>query len=118
MRRGIHTLLFGLMTVLNGTVMLIGPGLHSLPGCGHGMVASRDEGSSDEGFHVVSGDGISVASCPICDYLAQGQVAAEMALAATTIVSAPALPIRIPIPSGFHTPRRSRPRAPPLLAKV
>jgi hypothetical protein len=112
-RRGFHTLLFGLMAVLNGTVMLIGPGLHGLPGCGHGAVASRAEGPVDDGLGVASGPGASGESCPICEYLTQGQVVAERVLISRPVASAPCVPILFPSPPDLRTQRTFGCRAPP-----
>jgi hypothetical protein len=95
-RRGLSTLLIGLMTVLNGTVMLLGPGVHALPGCGHHAVATRGLCVVD-GLSVVSG-GDNTSPCPICEYLAQGQVVAERAsvvaadFSTLSILSLPCIP--------------------------
>jgi hypothetical protein len=71
--------LIGLMIVL---VMLVGPGLHALPGCGHAEAAIRADRPAHDGPQVEVGVGDGVSSCPVCDYLAQGQVVAERSLIA------------------------------------
>jgi len=118
MRLGFHSFVLTLMTVLNGTIMLIGPGLHSLPGCEYGAVERRDAGSGDDGFHMESGEGVSVASCLVCEYLAQAQVAAERVLTATTTVLVSSVPAPTPTISDLQTPRILRLRAPPVLVRV
>src|SRR4051794_21608822 len=102
-RRGFRTLLFGLVIVLNGTVMLIGPGHHGLPGCRHGAVASRAEGPVDVGLGIASDPGSSGESCPVCEYLTQGQVVAERVLISTPVASTPCVPILFPSPPDLRT---------------
>jgi hypothetical protein len=74
-RHSLSTLLVGLVTVLSGTVLALGPGLHALPGCGHHAIASQ-AARGDDGLRVVSGED-TASACPICEYLAHGKVVAE-----------------------------------------
>jgi hypothetical protein len=117
-RRCLHNLLFGLVTVVNGAVMLIGPGLHGLPGCGHGAVASRPVGPADDAPRVVSGGGASATICPVCEYLAQGQVVAERALIARPILSATSGPVLPSTPPELRAARALGCRAPPALERL
>jgi hypothetical protein len=118
LRRGCHTLLFSLLIVPNGTVMVIGPGLHGLPGCEHGAVAGRAEGPVDDGLRVVSDEGSSAASCPLCEYLAQGQVVAERDFIATPVASASCAPILSQSPPDLRPRRTFGRRAPPAVEWV
>jgi hypothetical protein len=113
-RRVLPTLLIGLMTVLNGTVMLLGPGLHGLLGCGHDTVASRSVCSVGGGLRVESGGDDQASSCPVCEYLAQGQVVAERALIAAPTLSAPPIAILSSISPDLRPRRRFGCRAPPV----
>jgi hypothetical protein len=75
LRRSLSTLLIGLTTVLNGMVVVLGPGLHALPGFGHHAIANCAI-RVDDGLRVASGDD-NASRCPICEYLTQGKVVAE-----------------------------------------
>jgi hypothetical protein len=110
-RRGLCTFLIGLMTVLNGTVMLLGPGLHAIPGCVHHAVASR-AARVDDGLRVAFG-GDNVSTCPICEYLAQGQVVAERAHVVVPNSSTPSIPALPSIPPDLRPRRTFGCRAPP-----
>jgi hypothetical protein len=112
-RRGLPSLLIGLMTVLNGTVMLLGPGLHGLPGCGHHTVAIRAAGSVDDGLRVASGRGDHASPCPVCEYLAQGQVVAGRALTAAPDRSSPAVTVLSFLSPDLRPQRAFGCRAPP-----
>jgi hypothetical protein len=117
-RRGIPSLLIGLVTLLNGTVMLLGPGLHGLPGCGHGAIANRAAGTVDEGLGVVSDDCTSAESCPLCDYLTQGQVVVDRVLLATSEASAFTAPVPAPPTPHLRPSRTFGCRAPPAFERV
>jgi hypothetical protein len=86
-RRGIPSLLIGFVTLLNGTVMLLGPGLHGLPGWGHCAVAGRVEESTDHGPHFADAKDSSEAHCPVCEFLAHGQLPTEPVSVSTTVRS-------------------------------
>src|SRR5438046_329446 len=107
------SLLIGLITVLNGTVMLLGPGLHGLPGCGHHAVAIRRAGSVDDGLRVASGRGDEASPCPACEYLAQGQVVAGGALIVAPDLSAPAVTVLSSVSPDLRPQRTFGCRAPP-----
>ena len=117
-RRGFFTLLFGLVTVLNSTIMLIGPGLHALPACGHGAFADRPVGPVDDGLRVESDGDSSAASCPVCEYLTQGQVVSERVLIATPVASASCVPILSHSSPELRPQRTSGCRAPPADERV
>jgi hypothetical protein len=112
-RRGFSTLLIGLMTFLNGTVMLLGPGLHGLTGCGHQMVADQPVRSLDNCLQVVSCGVAQASSCPVCDYLAQGQVVAEKVIITSRAGSVPSVAVRSSIPPEIRPQRTLGCRAPP-----
>jgi hypothetical protein len=110
-RRGISQFLIGLMIVLNGTVIVLGPGLHAFSACGHHAVATTATGA-DDGLRVaVSGDDAS--TCPVCDYLAQGQVVAERAHAVASSLSTPSILSLPAISAGLRPWRTFGCRAPP-----
>ena len=111
-RRSLSTFLIGLLTVLNGTVMLVGPGLHALPGCGHHGVASRAARPVDVGLRIASG-GDNASTCPICEYLAQGQVVAERVHVVALNRSTPSIPALPSIPPDLRPRRTFGCRAPP-----
>ncbi len=111
-RRSLSTFLIGLLTVLNGTVMLLGPGLHGLPGCGHHAVASRAARPVDDGLGMASGGG-NASTCLICEYLAQGQVIAEKAHVVASNLSTPSIPTLPSIPPDLRPRRTFGCRAPP-----
>src|SRR3954454_10309668 len=90
-RRGLPSLLFGLITVLNGTVMLLGPGLHGLPGCGHHAASIGPAGRVDDDPGVSSDRGDDAPPCPVCESLAQGQVVAGGGAIAAPRPSSPAV---------------------------
>jgi hypothetical protein len=112
LRRSLSTLLIGLMTALNGAVVVLGPALHALPGCGHHAIASR-AARGDDGLRVTSG-GDNAAMCPICEYLAQGQVVAERAYVVAPILSTPSIPALPSIPPDLRPRRAFTCRAPPV----
>jgi hypothetical protein len=89
-RRSLYTLLIGLMTVLNGTVMLLGPGLNTLPGFGHHAVATRGL-RVDDGLEVASGID-SALTWPIREYLARGNAVAEKVYVVISNSSSPSIP--------------------------
>ena len=101
--RKLHTFLLGLMAVLIGTVIVLGPGLHALPGFGHQAVANRAI-PVDGGLRVTAGDD-DASACAICDYLTQGKLVAErvhvVAPHSTTPTIAP-LPCILPDLSTRH----------------
>ena len=112
-RRGLSTLLIGLMTFLNGTVMLLGPGLHSLTGCGHQMVADQTVRSLDDCLLVVSCRVDQASPCPVCEYLAQGQVVAEKVFVASRAGSVPSVTVLSSIFPEIRPQRTLGCRAPP-----
>jgi hypothetical protein len=112
-RRGLPSLLIGLIIVLNGTVMLLGPGLHGLPGCGHHAVAIGTARLVDHGPRVSSHSGDHASPCPVCEYLAQGQVVAGRALIAAPGQSALDVTILSSITPDLRPQRTLACRAPP-----
>jgi hypothetical protein len=117
-RRGLSTLLIGLMTFLNGTVMLLGPGLHGLTGCGHQMVADRTVHSLDDCLKVASCRVDQASPCPVCEYLAQAQVVAEKVVIASRAASVPAVTVLSPISAEIRPQRTLGCRAPPSDSQV
>jgi hypothetical protein len=99
-----------MMTVL---VLLSGPGLHALPGCGHARAAVRAERPAHDGPQVEDGVGDRASTCLVCDYLAQGQVVAGRAFfAGPARASAPAAMLA-PSDHGLQPWRSFGCRAPP-----
>lgn len=79
MTRQVRNLLLGALIALHATVTLCGPGLHALPGWSHGTgltPLARNDHSHGPGpsSHQASDD------CPVCQFLAQGQLAAELGI--------------------------------------
>jgi len=101
------------MTVLNGTVMVLGPGLHALPGCGHHAIAGQaDHTDENDDLRIVSGEK-SAASCAICEHLTQSKMFAERVHVVAFISSVRSTS---PLPSILHNTKPQRAygsRAPP-----
>jgi hypothetical protein len=111
LRRSLSTFLIGLIAVLNGMVVVLGPGLHALPGFGHHAIANCAI-RVDDGLRVASG-GDNAATCPICEYLAQGQVVAERAYVVAPNLSTHSIPALPSIPPDLRPRRAFTCRAPP-----
>jgi hypothetical protein len=112
-RRGFSTLLIGLAMVLNGTVMLLGPGLHGLTGCGHPMFADQAVRSPDDGLQVAPRSDDGASSCPVCEYLAQGQMVAERVVFGSPGELPPSVAVLSPISGDIRPQRTPDCRAPP-----
>jgi hypothetical protein len=114
--RSLHTFLIGLTIVLNGTVVLLGPGLHALPGFEHHVGPNRAV-RVDDGLLVASGED-NASTCPICEYLAQGTVAVERAHVVAMNLSTPFIPALPAIPADARSLRTFGCRAPPVAHTV
>jgi len=108
---GKHLLLAAILTVY-GVVTVSGPGLHALPGQGHGPIRL----ASDHGTLPVHGDQDAAAAhdCSICHFHAQGQIATDphFALCVDVLGIIPANDP--PLLLSLSIARPSIPRAPPL----
>jgi hypothetical protein len=107
-RRARHFLLASLIA-LYGTMTVGGPTLHALPGGGDVKVGTpaHDEGGSDRPTS-------SQHDCPICHFLAQGQLAVDSThvLSMDVVLIKPADDLPLIFPAAVDRP--SGPRAPPL----
>jgi hypothetical protein len=56
-------------------IALSGPALHALPGFGHGSAEAFTENAGTPEFSIQ--DGGSAHDCPVCHFLAQGQLLAK-----------------------------------------
>jgi Protein of unknown function (DUF2946) len=113
MRRRVHRILLATVLALYGAVTLSGPALHQLPGSDHGGTTFN---SGHGGKESPSDTGKKAAhDCPICHFLAQGQI--DLSAAPGMLIDVarmrPASQTRLVFPT---TPvRPSSPRAPPLV---
>jgi hypothetical protein len=112
-RRGFSTLLIGLATVLNATLMLLGPGLHGLTGCGQPTFANQTVRSLDEGLQITPCGDDRASSCPVCEYLAHGQVVAERVVIASSTGLSPSGTVLSSISPDIRPRRTLGCRAPP-----
>src|SRR5260370_17696329 len=97
MPRSLRQTLVALLIALHAAVTLCGPGLHALPGWGH-----------DSGLHPLAktdhshGPGKSSHEakdeCPVCQFLAQGQLSSNCVGGESTWVVGDALPPVAPLP--------------------
>jgi hypothetical protein len=112
MRRRAHQILLATLLTLYGGVTTIGPALHDLLGSSHSLAKlSPDHGKAPAQS---KGQGQTTHDCPICHFLAQGQLDADphgdMLIDVVRIRPANQSPLFFP-PA---IDRPSSPRAPPL----
>jgi hypothetical protein len=110
-RRSLYSLLIGLVSVLNGTALLLGPGLHALPGFRHHEVANR-AARVDDRLCVSSGNE-NGSTCPICEYLAKGKVVTETVHFVRPNTSTPSIPALPSVSPDLRPQRACCSRAPP-----
>jgi hypothetical protein len=108
MRRRARQILLASLIALYGAMTVGGPALHALPGVGHAKGGtSADVDGSDRPTS-------SHHDCPICHFLAQGQLAAD----STHVLSIDVVRIKptddLPLTFPAAVDRPSGPRAPPL----
>lgn len=111
MRQITRTIILVSLLALFGAVSLGGPGLHTLQGCGHSATVGADGGdASATGLvpHSLSPD-----HCPICQFLAQGQLLEEAPrpIVCDRVAFRGVDAYLTPAPADFRRP--SSPRAPP-----
>ena len=114
MRRSLRHSLVATLIALHAAVTLLGPSLHALPGWGHGsgltpLAKSDHSHGSGKSSHSKADD------CPVCQFLAQGQLSTDLGAGATgRLITALEVPIAPPAseasPLGL-----SCPRAPPII---
>ena len=112
-RRRANQLLLATILSLYGVITVGGPGLHALPGFGHGSVGL----ASDDGTAPAHADQESASThdCPICHFHAQGQLVSDPdACPCIDVVRIrPATEAPLAFPPAVDRP--SIPRAPPLV---
>ncbi len=69
MNRRVRRLLVGWVIAAYGAMSLCGPALHALPGMGHAKAFDRGDNSTQLAT--------SHDDCPVCHFLAQGQIGAD-----------------------------------------
>jgi hypothetical protein len=109
--RSLRRPLIALLVAFHAAVTLCGPCLHAIPGAGHGTgqasSAPGEHADGDPSRHDLAGH------CPICHFLAQGQLplSSDTTLATRLFVTFVTNP---PAPPGVSSPDLpSCPRAPP-----
>ena len=115
MPRFVRPSLIALLIAFHAAVTLCGPCLHAVPGFGHGSglgsSAQRQEAVDPTGTRHASMD-----DCPICHFLAQGQLPIE----SSRIVSVRLVVEFEPVADSVSSPAPSRrpfcPRGPPVLS--
>ncbi|WP_076343492.1 DUF2946 family protein [Paludisphaera borealis] len=107
MQRVLRRLLLASFVALYGAATLCGPALHSIPGFDHAKAESAPDGHDSAPTPSHHDD------CPVCHFLAQGQIAAEDEPEHFTNVvwKEPAHNLPLVPPRPFR--RSSIPRAPP-----
>lgn len=76
MSRAVRHLLIAALIAAHGAVTLCGPGLHALPGWGHGS-AFRPEAADDHSHGPGKSSHESTEDCQICHILAQVQLSPD-----------------------------------------
>jgi hypothetical protein len=107
MQRRARQLLLASLLALYGVMTVGGPALHALPGAG------RVESGALGGVVGADHSTASHNDCPLCQFLAQGQIAEDHArvLSPDVVRVQPADDLPITFPSSIARP--SSPRAPP-----
>ena len=111
-RRHTQHLLLAAILTLYGVVTVSGPGLHALPGQGHGAIRLASEHGTAPGHGEKDASGAH--DCSICHFHAQGQIASDPTIGPCVDVlgirpvADPPLTLSLPIA------RPSIPRAPPV----
>ena len=111
-RRIVRQLLVASLITLHAAVALCGPCLHELPGLGHdsGLGSTATQGKAP-----LKGSHDSADSCPVCHFLAQGQIPISISWTlaqphAEGWVSSLSPPVKV-----VRGGPQSRPRAPPIV---
>ena len=106
MRQQVQQLLLASLIALYGVMTAGGPALHTLPGSQHTSASMPDgDGSGHSSSH----------ECPICHFLAQGQLAGDAfhVLSFDVVLSQPVDDPPLTFPSAVDHP--ASPRAPPIV---
>ncbi len=112
MPRTARTTLTALLIALHATILLCGPGLHAAPGLAHAGL-SNAPATDDGGTRWSETSTRLVDHCPLCEYLAQGQLPLQPAAWIACQLVRPFEPALLPVLSPFLLPFPSRSRAPP-----
>jgi hypothetical protein len=113
MSHPVRRFLFASLVVLHTVFALCGPGHHAMTGGSGRHHAARSEGREtvvEPAEAMCPSDG----HCPVCDYLAQGQLPVKYACLPLGQVAEPAKPCERPSRSSTPTRSPTIPRAPPL----
>jgi hypothetical protein len=100
------------LVALHAAVALGGPGLHALPGWGHGSGLTR-LAKNDHSHGPGKSSHEATDECPVCHFLAQGQLSADLTAGAPGWLVVQAEVARAAVPAPTPTHRSSIPRAPP-----
>jgi len=113
MPRFVRPSLIALVIAFHAAVMLCGPCLHAVPGFGHGSglgsSAQRQEAVDSAGARHASMD-----DCPICHFLAQGQLPIQSSQIASVRLVVEFEPVADPVSSPAPPRLPFCPRGPPV----
>lgn len=105
--------LVSLLIALHAAIMLCGPGLHAATGLGH-LGATEASSRPDRAPDQITTVSSAVEHCPLCDFLAQGQlpIDPEIVVADRMVdpVDPASPPLSPPAPSLLSTQSRAPPR--------
>jgi hypothetical protein len=116
MPRFVRPTLIALLIAFHAAVTLCGPCLHSVPGFGHGS-SLDSSGKRDQAVDPAGTRHASMDDCPICHFLAQGQLPIESSRIASIRLVAEFEPLADPVssPASPHLP--FCPRGPPVASR-
>lgn len=104
--------LFATLVAFHAAVTVCGAGLHALPGLGHNS-GLRPRAQNDHSHGPGKSAHESADECPVCQFLAQGQLADEPAGGPIARLPGDALTLTPPANDPVTPPGVSIPRAPP-----
>ena len=114
-RRLARQSLVALLVALHAAVALCGPCLHELPGMSH---EASSVSNLPQGQNPLKASHDSSDTCPICHFLAQGQLAVSPTWARVELRSWEWIAsVSAPIKTARHS-LESRPRAPPVVGQI
>lgn len=114
MPRTARRLLAAALVALNAVVTLGGAGLHALPGWGHDS-GLKPLARTDHSHGPGKSSHEAREECPVCQFLAQGQLTPDRAAGAASWVAQPADPVAPEVSPASPSLLAAAPRAPPAL---
>jgi hypothetical protein len=109
----LRSILLIALLAMYGASSLLGPALHSLPGLAHAVSASEPSSQQVERGRLDGGKVCSADQCPVCHFLAQGQLPSELSAVLWAVRANPQVALE---DQTFRLPERyqpKNPRAPP-----